>query len=145
MSFADMEKEELLTVAETFGVEVDGRWGDKRIIAEILNEGIDWDMWVEAKSSASPELVEENIEILKQDEEEEPAPVAPEATQKFKSKNSVELLKMERWNPTFRVLGYEFTREHPFVLMKPEDAVWIMSHEEGFRIATPQEAEEFYK
>ena len=77
--------------------------------------------------------------------EPEPEPVKQEATQRFKAKNSVELLKMERWNPTFNILGYRFEREHPFVLVKPEDATWIMAHEEGFRIATPEEAEEFYK
>jgi hypothetical protein len=144
MSFTKMEKPELLQVAETFGVEVDGRWGEERIRAEILNDGIDWAMWEDAQKSVDPELIEQNLEVLAEDEPEE-EPVVPDTTQRFKSKNAVELLKMERWNPSFSILGYEFTREHPFVLMKPEDATWIMSHEEGFRIATPQEAEAFYK
>lgn len=144
MSFAKMEKKDLLQVAETFGVEVDGRWGEQRIVAEILNDGIDWAMWEDAQKSVDPDLIEQNLEVLQEEEEEKPE-IPADTTQKFKSKNSVELLKMERWNPSFSILGYEFTREHPFVLMKPEDATWIMSHEEGFRIATPQEAEAFYK
>lgn len=141
MSFAKMEKPDLLEVAKTFGVEVDGRWGDQRIVAEILEEGITWDMWEEANASVIPELLDE----VAPEPEPEPEPEKPEASTRFKAKNSVELLKMERWNPTFSVLGYKFEREHPFVLVKPEDAEWIMAHEEGFRIATPEEAEEFYK
>lgn len=142
MSFSKMEKSDLLTVAETFGVEVDGRWGEERIRTEILGDGITWDMWEEANASVIPELLDE---VEPEPEEEEPEPVKQETTQRFKARNSVELLKMERWNPTFSILGYKFEREHPFVLVKPEDAEWIMAHEEGFRIATPEEAEAFYK
>lgn len=142
MSFTDMSKAELEVVADTFGVDVDGRWGDQRIIAEILNDGITWEMWEEANASVIPELVEERVP----EPEPEPEPESKsDTTTRFKSRNSVELLKMERWNPTFNILGYRFEREHPFVLVKPEDAQWIMSHEQGFRIATPEEAKEFYK
>ena len=142
MSFADMSKEELQQVAETFGVEVDGRWAEQRIITEILEDGITWEMWQSQNNEVIPELLDE----VEPEPEPEPEPEAPkETTQRFKTKNAVELLKMERWNPTFHILGYRFERQNPFVLVKPEDAQWIMAHEEGFRIATPEEAEEFYK
>lgn len=142
MSFAKMSKADLEQVAETFGVEIDGRWGEQRIVAEILNDGITWDMWEEANQLVDPELIEQNVP----EPEDEPEPEQkPDTTKRFKSKNAVELLKMERWNPTFQILGYKFTREHPFVLVKPDEANWIMAHEHGFRIATPEEAEAFYK
>lgn len=141
MSFAKMSKEELEQVAETFGVDIDGRWGDQRIVAEILSDGITWEMWEEANALVDPELIEQNVP----EPEPEPEPEKKDTTKRFKSKNSVELLKMERWNPSFHILGYKFTREHPFVLVKPDEAMWIMAHEVGFRIATPEEAEAFYK
>ena len=141
MSFADMDKPQLLEVAETFGVEVDGRWGEERIRAEILNDGVTWETWEEANAAVVPELLEE---VAPEPEEEpEPEPVV-DTTKKFRKKNVDQLLKMERRNPSFSILGYHFTKNDPFVLMKPEDALWIMAHEAGFRVATPEEAEEFY-
>lgn len=145
MSFTDLKKEELLTVADTFGVEIDKRWGEENIRTAILDDGVTWGMWEDANRSASKEILEQNLGIEDlPDDNDIPAP-RPEAMKKFKSRNAVELLKMERWNPAFNILGYRFTREHPFVLVKPEDADWIMSHEEGFRRASPDEAEEYYK
>lgn len=143
MSFKNLEKSELVTVAETFGVDIDGRWKEDRIIEAILEEGVTFPMWEDAVSSASPDNVEINLGLDDNDETEpEKAPVATPA--RFKSRNAMELLKMERWNPSYSIIGYTFTTEHPFALVKPDEADWIMSHEEGFRLATPQEAEEFY-
>jgi hypothetical protein len=139
-----MDEEQLRTVAETFGVELDGRWKEKRIVEELLAEGITWDMWTESNAAFIPELIDEVHDLKEDDPEPEPEPVV-DTTERFNSKNAVELLKMERWNPQYNILGYKFTREHPFMLMKPEDAMWIMAHEEGFRLATPEEAKEFYK
>lgn len=142
MSFADMEKSELLDVAEIFGVDIDNpEKSEKNIIMDILEEGVTYDMYRTSLLEASAD----NIEMNMPEPEPEPVVVEEKTTQKFKSKNAVELLKMERWNPSFRILGYLFTREHPFVLVKPDEASWIMSHEEGFRVATPEEAESFYK
>lgn len=146
MSFKELDKEQLTNVAEAFGVEIDGRWKEPRIIEAILEDGVTWDMWEDANKSVSKELLEQNLGIDDLPDDEEVAAVErPLAAKKFKAKNAVELLKMERWNPAFNILGYRFTRTHPFVLVKPDDASWIMSHEEGFRIASPEEAEEFYK
>lgn len=54
------------------------------------------------------------------------------------------LVKMERENPLFVIIGKTFTREHPFVLMSPGEAQHIFDHTEGFRPATPKELAEFY-
>lgn len=54
------------------------------------------------------------------------------------------LLKMVRENPLFEVRGYRFTEEHPYALVKANDAMYILEHEDGFRQAYPQELAEFY-
>jgi hypothetical protein len=41
-------------------------------------------------------------------------------------------------------MGHTFTKEHPFVAMKEDDAQAIFDKEDGFRIATPKEVQEFY-
>lgn len=136
-----MKKEELLDAAEIFGVEVDKRWGDKNIIAAILDEGVTWNMYKQALRDADPTVLEDIPipEPVRQVEQK------PDTTKKFSGREKVQLIKMERLNPTYNILGYRFTREHPFALVKPEDASWLLSNEEGFRVATPEEAEAFYK
>jgi hypothetical protein len=54
------------------------------------------------------------------------------------------LVKMERANYRYDIMGFSFTKEHPFVAMKEDDAQKIFDVEEGFRLATPKEAQEFY-
>jgi hypothetical protein len=41
-------------------------------------------------------------------------------------------------------MGHTFTSEHPFVAMDDKDAQAIFDKEEGFRLATPKEVQEFY-
>ena len=41
-------------------------------------------------------------------------------------------------------LGFTFTKEHPFVAMSSEAAQEIFDKEEGFRLATPREVQDFY-
>ena len=58
-------------------------------------------------------------------------------------KDSV-LVRMTRANFRYDIMGYTFTKEHPFVAMKEEDAQEIFDREEGFRMATPREVQEYY-
>lgn len=51
---------------------------------------------------------------------------------------------MTRANFRYDIMGHTFTKDHPFVAMKEEDAQKIFDVEEGFRLATPKEAQEFY-
>jgi hypothetical protein len=84
--------------------------------------------------------------------EPEPEPVVlvveapPTGTQRFEPapvKTDV-LIKYERQNPSFEVLTYKFTSEHPFLLVRPEDADYIVRNIPGFRPALETEAQEFY-
>jgi hypothetical protein len=134
-SFKDLNKEQLLAAADEFGTEIDKRWGEGNIIAALLSDGVTWEMY----KTAFPDTVVDSPEP-------EQKPAKPEGTaKKFSGKERVELMKMERNNPSYQVLGYRFTKDHPFALVKADDVNWIMSHEVGFRVATPQEAEAFYK
>jgi hypothetical protein len=54
------------------------------------------------------------------------------------------LVKMERANFRYDILGHTFTREHPFVAMPADSAQAIFDKEEGFRLATPKEVQDFY-
>jgi hypothetical protein len=142
MSFDDMKRPELEKVAETFGIEIPpGKVTDKNLRALLDSEGVTREQWDELQAEfVEPEVEPEVPEVPEEDEVEE----LVQANTKFKTKNQRELLKMERQNRSFQILGYKFTKEHPFVLMKPDDATWIMSHETGFRLASPDEAREFY-
>ena len=51
---------------------------------------------------------------------------------------------MTRDNYSYDTLGYTFTKEHPFVAMKEEEAQEVFDREEGFRLANPKEAQDFY-
>lgn len=54
------------------------------------------------------------------------------------------LLKMDRNNPTFEVLGYKFTTTHPYIAMSADNAQKIIDLYEGFRLASPREAKDYY-
>jgi hypothetical protein len=51
---------------------------------------------------------------------------------------------MTRQNGTYEVRGHKFTKVHPFLPVSEDDANYILDNIEGFKIATPREAEEYY-
>jgi len=51
---------------------------------------------------------------------------------------------MTRANFRYDTLGFTFTKEHPFVAMPSEKAEEIFEKEEGFRLATATEVQDFY-
>jgi hypothetical protein len=51
---------------------------------------------------------------------------------------------MERANHRYDAMGFTFTSTHPFVAMSEEQAQEIFDREEGFRLATPKEVQDFY-
>ena len=61
----------------------------------------------------------------------------------MKTENAV-LVKMERNNHSYQTKGYTFTSDHPFVAMSESEAQAIFDSQEGFRLATPREAQEYY-
>lgn len=137
MSFETLNKDVLLQVAEEFAVDVKPTATKKQIVASLLEDGVDWDMY----KQAFPDV--EDIPDEPVNEEEEVKPVATEDKAAPRPVPTV-LVKMERHNPRFEIRGYTFKKEHPFVPVTEEDANYIISNLDGFRIAMPREAEEFY-
>lgn len=135
MSFDVMKVEELKQVAEGFGVDLDDAKNKAEILAVLLEEGVTFDMYnkfIEAERE-EVEVQEETEEVVKQ---------KPQDLKK-QSKDKV-LVKMERHNPSYQTYGHTFTREHPFIAMSEKDAQLIFDNEDGFRMATPKEVQDFY-
>jgi len=131
MSFETLKVKELKKIAEDFAVDTDNLKNKADIIAALADEGVTWSVYKQAM---------DNIEDAKED--------APEVLPRFDqtkelSKEEV-LVRMTRNNFRYDILGYTFTKDHPFVAMSEEKAQQIFDKEEGFRLATPTEVREFY-
>ena len=126
MSFESMKLAELKAVAEYFGVDLEGAKGKPAIIKALDEEGISYDMYdkfVNAEK-AEPEL-------------------APRKEKKAVDGPTV-LVRMERANPMYTVDGHVFTKDHPYVAMSEQDAEFIFTTQQGFRMATPNEVRDYY-
>lgn len=132
MSFESLNKDVLLQVAEDFAVDVKKTDNKGVIIAALVEDGVTWDMY----KQAFPDPTEEEPKPVPEAAPAEPKPVVREVPKV--------LVKMERQNPRFEIRGYTFSKQHPFVPVTEEDANYIISHLDGFRIAMPQEAQDFY-
>jgi hypothetical protein len=128
MSFSTMKVSELKDVADYFAVDLDGVKGKPAILAALEEEGITFEMYSKFVSAekAEPDL------LPKQEKKAVPA-----------NANLV-LVRMDRENPSYEINGHMFTREHPYVAMSEEDAEFIFETQEGFRMATPKEIQEYY-
>ena len=130
MSFETLKISELKKIAEDFGVDIEELKNKKDIIAALSEEGVTWAVY------------EKTIKDI-DDNKEEIEEVAKFDPKKPLDKDSV-LVRMTRANFRYDIMGYTFTKEHPFVAMKEEDAQEIFDREEGFRMATPREVQEYY-
>lgn len=130
MSFETMKVAELKKIAEDFAVDTEGLKNKADIIAALSEEGVTFAVYAKTLDVKEEEAEMNENEVLPK----------PDKTQ---SKDNV-LVRMTRANFRYDILGYTFTKDHPFVAMKEEDAQKIFDVEEGFRLATPREAQEFY-
>lgn len=130
MTFETMKVAELKKIAEDFAVDTEGLKNKVDIIAALSEEGVTFAVYAKTLDVKEEEAEMSEEEVL-------PKP------DKSQSKDNV-LVRMTRANFRYDILGYTFTKDHPFVAMKEEDAQKIFDVEEGFRLATPREAQEFY-
>jgi hypothetical protein len=130
MSFETLKIAELKKIAEDFAVDVDGLKSKNDLIAALADEGVTWGVY------------SKTIE-KQEDEEDDDVLPKPEAKKSLDKEDSV-LVRMTRANFRYDILGHTFTREHPFVAMINDDAQAIFDKEEGFRLATPKEVQDFY-
>lgn len=126
MSFSTMKVNQLKEVADYFAVDLEGSKTKNEIMAALEEEGVTYDMYAKF---AEAEV--ESVDL-------------PEKKTKKAPVGETVLVKMDRANARFEINGFTFTREHPFVAMSEEDADFIFSVEEGFRMATPREVQEYY-
>ena len=134
MSFETLKVAELRKVAEDFAVDTDGLKNKADIIAALTEEGVTWSVYqktIKDIEDATDEFSENAEEIL------------PRFNPDAQPENTV-LVRMTRENFRYDMEGFTFTKEHPFVAMTEEDAQEIFDKEEGFRLATPKEVQEYY-
>jgi hypothetical protein len=130
MSFETLKLSELKKVAEDFGVDIEELKSKKDIIAQLAEEGVSWSVYQKTVQDVNDAT--EEIEVFP----------------KFDPKKDIHedkvLVKMDRANFRYDIMGFTFTKEHPFVAMNEKDAQEIFDGEDGFRLATPKEAQDFY-
>ena len=131
MSFEALKVAELKQIAEDFAVEVEGLKNKADIIAALSEEGVTWSVYQKTQKDL-----------------EEAEDVADEILPRFDSKKEISkdevLVRMTRDNFRYDIMGYTFTKDHPFVAMSEDKAQEIFDKEEGFRLATPKEVQEYY-
>ena len=130
MSFDKLKVNELKAIAEEFAVETEGLKNKQDIIAAMAEEGVTYAVY--AKTLKDVEEASEEIEVL------------PVFDPKAERTEDTELVRMTRANFRYDILGHTFTQAHPFVAMSKKQAQEIFDKEEGFRLATPTEVQEYY-
>jgi len=131
MSFETLKIAELKKIAEDFGVEIEGLKNKTDIIAALSEEGVTWSVY------------EKTLEKLKEEDDMATEVLAKPVNKKVNPEDTL-LVKMERHNYSYETHGFTFTKEHPYAAMDKDTAQEIFDKEEGFRLATPKEVQEFY-
>lgn len=131
MSFDTLKVKDLKSLAADFAVDANGLKNKAEIIAALSEEGVTWSVY---------QSTLKNIENAKEDSDE----VLPRLDPNQKLDEDIVLVKMDRANYRYDALGFTFTQAHPFVAMKPDAAQEIFDKEDGFRLATPREVQEYY-
>jgi hypothetical protein len=129
MSFDTLTVAELKEIATEFAVDTEGLKNKKEVIAAMSEEGVTYSVY--QKTIQAIEEATEEIEIL------------PIFDPKAQPEDTI-LVRMTRDNHRYDIHGYSFTKSHPFVAMSEDDAQKIFDTEEGFRLATPKEVQDFY-
>lgn len=137
-SFKDLTVAELEAVAEQFAVDLKTNMRKPAIIKEIEENGVTFDMYQALLEPAEEAIEDEDIDVVV-------APVTPQpAVEEEDDDADYVVVKMTRTNFTYQVRGYRFTRQHPYALVKEEDADYLIERDGGFRMASPREVREFY-
>jgi len=129
MSFSSLKLDELRKVAETFAVEHETAKNKADLIALLAEEGVSYDMYAKFTEA-------DKVEVEVDERVTKSSPATPGVGQV--------LVKMERMNPRYDVNEFTFTQDNPFIVMTEKKAQEIFDTQQGFRLATPKEAQEFY-
>ena len=152
------------TAVEDWAVEVKTTDSLKKVIEKLEEAGVFWEDYaakyeytvestLDEPDSVEPVVVEREVEatregdvvsVTKTETVEAPAPAFLVAEPVQAALPSLVKMIPPRQNVRYDVRGYTFTKEHPYALVKPQDLEYVLTHEEGFRVALPSEAQEFY-
>ena len=132
MSFETLKVSELKKIAEDFAVDTESLKNKADIIASLSQEGVTWSVYSKTIKQIEEDTKDMSVEVLPK---LDPKAVSPEDTV---------LVKMDRNNFRYDTMGYTFTKDHPFIAMSKDNAQEIFDKEEGFRLATPREVQEYY-
>lgn len=132
MSFDTLKVAELKKIAEDFAVDTNGLKNKADVIAALAEEGVTWSVYNQTIKKIEDEAEELSEEVL------------PKFDPKKEHPDDTVLVRMTRANFRYDILGFTFTKEHPFVAMHKDNAQAIFDKEDGFRMATPKEVQEFY-
>lgn len=148
-AFHALRKEELLVLADHFGTETEGT--SKALVLDLVDHGVTWNM--AASVLGFKEEPEEKVVLksdifkpntIKEGKTEPESDVVLASEPETLKPSAKYLIKMERENPYFEWRSYKFTAEKPFAIMTSEDAQDILTSEENFRQAYPDELSEYY-
>lgn len=128
MSFDELKISDLKKIAEDFGVDIESIKAKKDIINAIEEEGVTWSVYKQTQ---------QNMEEVEDMTEEKPVKAK-------EIKGDEVLVRMTRNNFRYDTNGFTFTKDHPYVAMPAGKAQEIFDKEEGFRLATPREVQEYY-
>ena len=132
MSFETLKISELRKIAEDFGVDTEALKNKNDIVASLADEGVTWAVY---------QKTIKDVEDAKEDISHE---ILPKFDPKAEQPENTVLVRMTRANFRYDIMGFTFTKDHPFVAMDKEKAQEIFDKEEGFRLANPKEVQEFY-
>jgi len=132
MSFETLKVAELRKIAEDFAVDTEGLKNKNDIIAALAEEGVTWSVY----NKTINKMEEETEDMLEE--------TLPKFDPKAEQPENTVLVRMTRDNFRYDIMGFTFTKEHPFVAMVSEKAQEIFDKEEGFRLANPKEVQDYY-
>jgi hypothetical protein len=132
VSFETLKISELRKIAEDFGVDTETLKNKNDIVASLADEGVTWAVY---------QKTIKDVEDAKEDVSHE---ILPKFDPKAEQPENTVLVRMTRANFRYDIMGFTFTKDHPFVAMDKEKAQEIFDKEEGFRLANPKEVQEFY-
>ena len=132
MSFETLKVTELRKIAEDFAVETEGLKNKNDIIAALAEEGVTWSVY----NKTINKMEEETEDMLEE--------TLPKFDPKAEQPENTVLVRMTRDNFRYDIMGFTFTKEHPFVAMVSDKAQEIFDKEEGFRLANPKEVQDYY-
>lgn len=137
--FMELTRKQLNKIADEFAVDVKDVKNKTELVERLVDEGVTYEEYEKMQQAVEAQQAEESAEQVK-----EPEVPETELEADPEPEEQTFLVKMERQNPSYDAVGKTFTSEHPFMVCTKEEVDRLMYEHTGFRMATPQEVEQYY-